>query len=194
MEEELVRATLREMKERSLKFTMDDLARKLHVSKSSIYKVVKSKEDLVRLVMHWAMERFSQKSKEFLYGEGPVNRRLMAFCGLFFETFWYLPEGVNEDLMTHYRDIWQEWDTYRRGRLDDMIILLDEGVRKGEYRKVNLPVVRQCVFSAAEGLTDPLFLKENNMTGRDALEALEDIMLNGLKAKESPMDTGEDRK
>lgn len=184
MEEELVRTTLLEMKERSLKFTMDDLARKLHVSKTSIYKVVKSKEELVRLVMHWEMERFSQKTKELLYGKGSVNKRLMAFCGLFFETFWYLPEGVNEDLKSHYRDIWEEWNVYRRGRLDDMMLLLEEGVRKGEYRNVNLPVVRHCVFCAAEGLTDPEFLKENNITGRDALEALEDIMLNGLKAKD----------
>ena len=51
MKDRLVQATLEEMKSRSLKFTMDDLARKLHVSKSSIYKMVESKEDLVRLVI-----------------------------------------------------------------------------------------------------------------------------------------------
>lgn len=184
MKERLVQATLEEMRTRSLKFTMDDLARKLHASKSSIYKVVDSKEDLIRLVMYWAMEKFDRKSAELLHGEGPVNRRLMAYCGLFFHTFWYLPDAVNEDLEARYEDIWKEWDQYREARFDDMMALLKEGVDKGEYRKVNLPVVRQCVFSAARGLTNPDFLREMNMTGRDVLEILEDIMLKGLQKRD----------
>ena len=184
MKDRLVQATLEEMKSRSLKFTMDDLARKLHVSKSSIYKMVESKEDLVRLVMHWAMERFDRKAETLLHGEGPVNRRLMAFCGLFFDTFWYLPDAVNEDLESRYEDIWKEWESYRESKFDDMVALLKEGVDKGEYRKVNLPVVRQCVFYAAQGLTDPAFLREMNMTGKDVLEILEDIMLKGLEKQE----------
>lgn len=184
MKDRLVQATLEEMESRSLKFTMDDLARKLHASKSSIYKIVDSKEDLIRLVMHWAMDKFDRKAAELLSGEGPVNRRLMAYCGLFFHTFWYLPDAVNEDLKARYEDIWQEWDRYREARFDDMISLLKEGVEKGEYRKVNLPVVRQCVFSAAQGLTNPDFLREMNMTGRDVLEILEDIMLKGLQKRD----------
>lgn len=183
MKERLVQATLEEMRTRSLKFTMDDLARKLHASKSSIYKVVDSKEDLIRLVMYWAMEKFDRKSAELLHGEGPVNSRLMSYCGLFFHTFWYLPDTVNEDLEARYEDIWKEWDRYREARFDDMMALLKEGVDKGEYRKVNLPVVRQCVFYAAQGLTDPDFLRKMNMTGRDVLELLEDIMLKGLEKR-----------
>lgn len=186
MKDRLVKATLEEMKSRSLKFTMDDLAKKLHASKSSIYKVVRSKEDLVRLVMHWAMERFDSRAASLIHGEGAVNSRLMAFCGLFFETFWYLPDAVNEDLQNRYEDIWQEWNQYRESKFDDMMALLKEGVDRGEYRKVNLPVVRQCVFYAAQGLTDPEFLKEMNMTGKDVLELLEDIMLKGLEARKEP--------
>lgn len=184
MKDRLVQATLEEMESRSLKFTMDDLARKLHASKSSIYKIVDSKEDLIRLVMHWAMDKFDRKAAELLSGQGPVNRRLMAYCGLYFHTFWYLPDAVNEDLEARYEEIWKEWDQYREARFDDMMALLKEGVEKGEYRKVNLPVVRQCVFSAARGLTDPDFLRKTNMTGRDVLEILEDIMLKGLEKRD----------
>ena len=82
-------------------------------------------------------------------------------------------------------------DRYREARFDDMMALLKEGVEKGEYRNVNLPVVRQCVFYAAQGLTDPAFLKEMNMTGQDVLELLEDIMLKGLEAHKQD---GEDKK
>lgn len=113
-----------------------------------------------------------------------MNRRLMAFCGLFFDTFWYLPDAVNEDLESRYEDIWKEWESYRESKFDDMVALLKEGVDKGEYRKVNLPVVRQCVFYAAQGLTDPDFLREMNMTGKDVLEILEDIMLKGLEKQD----------
>lgn len=186
MKDRLVKATLEEMKSRSLKFTMDDLAKKLHASKSSIYKIVDSKKDLVHLVMHWAMERFDSRAESLVHGKGSVNSRLMAFCGLFFETFWYLPDAVNEDLQNRYEDIWQEWNQYRESKFDDMMALLKEGVDRGEYRKVNLPVVRQCVFYAAQGLTDPEFLKEMNMTGKDVLKLLEDIMLKGLEARKEP--------
>ncbi|WP_296954459.1 TetR/AcrR family transcriptional regulator [uncultured Dialister sp.] len=184
MKERLIKATLEEMKTRSLKFTMDDLARKLHASKSSIYKVVDSKEDLIRLVVHWAMDIFERKEEILIHGKGPVNSRLIEFCGLFFKTFWYMPKPVYEDLQNKYEDIWKEWDDYRESKFDDIMRFLEEGVKTGEYRPVNLKIVRQCVFHAAWGMTDPKFLAEMNMTGSDMLEALEDIILNGLKAGE----------
>ena len=184
MKERLIKATLEEMKTRSLKFTMDDLARKLHASKSSIYKVVDSKEDLIRLVVHWAMDICERKEEILIHGKGPVNSRLIEFCGLFFKTFWYMPKPVYEDLQNKYEDIWKEWDDYRESKFDDIMRFLEEGVKTGEYRPVNLKIVRQCVFHAAWGMTDPKFLAEMNMTGSDMLEALEDIILNGLKAGE----------
>ena len=148
----------------------------------------------------FVMEQFDRKAEVLLHGEGPVNRRVMSFCGLFFDTFWYLPDAVNEDLESRYEDIWKEWESYRESKFDDMVALLKEGVDKGEYRKVNLPVVRQCVFYAAQGLTDPAFLREMNMTGKDVLEILEDIMLKGLEKQEhgqspeAPMKEGEKSK
>lgn len=183
MEEKLVRATLELMMARSLKFTMDDLAKKLHVSKSTIYDIVDSKEDLIRLVMHKAIDKFNREKEPILHGEGPVTTRLMQLCGLYFHTVWYLPDVVMEDLQYRYDEISAEWEAFKEAGFDDMVSLLQEGVDKGEYRKVNVMAVRQIIFCAAKGLTDPEFLRKSGMTSRALMDVLEDVMLKGLEKR-----------
>lgn len=184
MEEKLIRATIELMMARSLKFTMDDLARKLHVSKSTIYDMVDSKEDLIRLVMHWGMDKFEREKEPFLHGEGPVTTRLLQLCELYFHTVWYLPDVVMEDLEYRYEDIYEEWQQFKEDKFEDMVALLQEGVDKGEYRKVNVMVVRQIIFSAAKGLTNPDFLKKSGMTSRALMDILEDVALKGLEKRD----------
>ena len=59
--------------------------------------------------------------------------------------------------------------------------LLKEGVTQGSFREVNLNVLRMILITSTKNLTDPVFLKEQNMTGSDVMRVLEEIILKGIE-------------
>ncbi|MBR6889197.1 MAG: TetR family transcriptional regulator [Selenomonadaceae bacterium] len=48
MKNKIIAAALKEMEIHSLRFTMEDLTRRLHIGRNSLYKVVSSKDALIK--------------------------------------------------------------------------------------------------------------------------------------------------
>lgn len=179
--ERLLKAAYEEMKLHSLKFTMDDIAKRLRASKSSVYKVVSSKGDLISLLMEERKRWFDEEKEALFSEESSVKSRLMHFCSMIFKTFWDFPDGFYADFEMKYPKLCADWYNYREEKLDDIMVLLREGVEKGEFRDVNLLVVRQTILWATRGLTDRKFLEESNLTAQDAMVMLEDVLRKGLE-------------
>ena len=59
--EELIRAAIEEIKIHSLRFTMEDLTRMLKVSKTSLYKFVALKDELVSAVVDEMISAFNRE-------------------------------------------------------------------------------------------------------------------------------------
>lgn len=181
MSSRLLTVTEEEIRLHSVKFTMDDIARKLRMSKSTLYQQASSKAVLVKMVCEDIKERFEEEKGKLLSSSLPVKEKLLQYCQLFVDRFWSWPDGVYQDIEIHYADIWEDWITFKLREFDTMMELLEEGVRQGEFRPVNLKVLRLVLITATRQLNDPVFLKEQNMTGSDVMHALEDIMLKGIE-------------
>ena len=50
MNEKVILAAIEEMKIHALRFTMEDLTKRLHMSKTSLYKIVNTKENLIAVL------------------------------------------------------------------------------------------------------------------------------------------------
>lgn len=61
--------------------------------------------------------------------------------------------------------------------------ILQEGIQKHEFRKVNLDVMHQCLLVTSEALSEYNFLKKSNLTYSEALKNLGDIIFFGLENK-----------
>ncbi|MBQ6131972.1 MAG: TetR family transcriptional regulator, partial [Selenomonadaceae bacterium] len=53
MKNKIIAAALKEMEIHSLRFTMEDLTRRLHIGRNSLYKVVSSKDALIKSVIDY---------------------------------------------------------------------------------------------------------------------------------------------
>ena len=187
MDEQLRLIAKEEMRLHSVKFTMDDIARKMHISKSTLYQKASSKEDLIRRVQLADMEVFDARKEEIWKREEPVGKKFLDYCRLFVESFWDMPDGFYHDIEIHYGALWEEWIACKLERFDWMISMLEEGVKTGELRAVNLPVLRMVLITATKSINESEFLESQNMTGADVMNALEDIILNGVwMRKEMP--------
>lgn len=181
MTSRLLSVTEEEIRLHSVKFTMDDIARKLRMSKSTLYQQASSKAVLVKMVCEGIKERFLEEKRKLLSSAIPIKEKLLRYCQLFVDIFWSWPDGVYQDLEIHYAEIWEDWVAFKLQEFDTMMELLEEGVKQGEFRPVNLNVLRMILITATRTLNDPDFLKEQNMTGSDVMHALEEIVLEGIE-------------
>ena len=66
---------------------MDDLTRRLHMSKAFLYKQIESKENLVAKILDYLMAKFEQEERLILESELPLPEKLIYFVRAYAKTF-----------------------------------------------------------------------------------------------------------
>ena len=81
LEIKIVNATIDIFREKGVKFTMDDLANRLGVSKRTLYENIDSKETLLNLLVDEVFDSVTEKGKEvicksFKFGANNIEKQL----------------------------------------------------------------------------------------------------------------------
>ena len=181
MEEKIILAALAEMKLHSFRFTMGDLARRMHVSKSTIYKVVSSKEELVHKVIDYLMAVFEQE-KSRSQDTSSLEAKLRDFIRAYTHAFRYFEHGIYSDLQMNYPQEWERWEKFRQERVAIFVKLLEDGIAQGVFRPVNVAVMQRSLLVLSDSFADNDFLNENNMTYSQAIESISDWLFKGILA------------
>ena len=79
MKDKIIAAALTEMEIHSLRFTMEDLTRQLHIGRNSLYKIVSSKDALIKSVIEYKTTHFAECFEKlfhsYLLPSKPVYRK-----------------------------------------------------------------------------------------------------------------------
>lgn len=183
MREIIIAAAVEEIKVRGLRFTMQDLAARLKVSKRSLYENFTSKEELIGALLEAVladMERQEQKICDAGAAPSEKLRQLLTVHPYDAEMF---NKNIYEDLKRMFPRQWQLIETARLHRQQRLELLLAEGVACGELRPVNIGVVSQLLKDAFTSFTSYSFLDKNGLTYKGAMCELLDILLQGIARK-----------
>jgi AcrR family transcriptional regulator len=183
MEEKVILAALEEIQIHALRFRMADVTGRLHMSKTSLYKIVDSKDSLIREIMTYLMVNFDKEEQKIRAMRGPVRDKVTAFIRLYTEAFKKFDKSIYADLRRDYETEWNRWAGFREKKISVFMEILQEGIDKGEFRTVNLDVMRQCLMVTSAALSEFDFLKNSNLTYSMALESLGDILFVGIERK-----------
>lgn len=182
MRDKIVMAAAEEMIARGLKFTMGDLAGKLHVSKSSLYEYFPSKDAIVNGVLEMALDDM-RRLDDAIYDDPKLS--LAEKLRSLFEVVPTVFGPINnrrlfDDLRLHHPDGEQMIAAFKEEQFRRQSALIAEGVANQSVRRVNMQVLQQLMVSATNELFTYRFLADSNMTIADALAALADIIVFGL--------------
>lgn len=183
MEQKVIDAALEEMRIHAMKFTMEDLTRRLHISKTSLYKIVPSKDALIRSIVDCKVGEFRKHKAEILGGDETADEKLLRLMHLYTDAFGIMGSHIASDLQSFYPGIWEEWQSFQRETIRTVMDLIRDGIAAGVYRPVNLPVNEACLTAAVAAVSAPEFLRRNDIPYRDAVEAVGDLFLYGLKKR-----------
>ncbi|MBU2700773.1 AcrR family transcriptional regulator [Sporomusaceae bacterium BoRhaA] len=179
MRNRILMAAADEIKTRGVKFTMSDLARRLSLSKTSLYEHFASKNALVHDILSIAIQDVQEQEQQ-IYNNSDLSvaEKVRALLRVSQHVFGPIHNhSIFDDLRHYYPEEWQLVSDFQQERLDHLMSLIVQGIENSSLRPVNVPVLRQVVNSAMNDLFNYRFLEESNMTHADALSAMADIIM-----------------
>lgn len=192
MEEKVILAGFDEIKRRGLKFTMDDITRRLHISKTSLYKMVPSKNALIAGIIQYKIDESSREEQKILSQNGDAGKKLKDLVRSCVHLFGFMGT-IHDDLKYNYVKEWNVWETFRREKIALVASLIQEGAREGVFRPVDPALVQEALLAAVAAVSDSRFLRDNNISYEEAIDGIMDVVLHGIEIRESSVDGGTER-
>ena len=174
----------RQFDKKGIKFTMDDLAHALGMSKKTIYTVFEDK----RSIMTQTIDRFFDDAlieEEMILNDESLTipEQLKAIIGRVPERYTQNDLSQLYVLKEKYPSVYRHWQRCRENYWEGVCILLKRGIEQGEIRPVKLPVLKTMFQSTIEQFFQDDVLVKNNIPYRDALAEVASILVDGIRAR-----------
>ena len=171
-----------EMAVHGIKFTIYDLAKKLAVSKRTIYTYFSSKEEIIGAIIDNFLDEIRQQSKAIINDDSlaivekikrfqmiyPLKRFDPVMSRILDDTMHYLPKEQKK--IDHFRD--EEWSLVEE--------LINKGVEAKYIKPVNTAIIKMLYNGILDQLSNLKYLSQNNLTPKETASVMIDILLNGL--------------
>lgn len=178
----ILMAAFEEMNVRGVKFTMSDLAKRLNVSKTSLYEHFSSKSELVQNILITVIQDI-QEQEEAIYNNSELTfaEKIPTLLKVAPTVFGPINNyRLQDDLQLYYPKEFRIVEKFKEERQERFLFLIVQGIENNAIRPINTKVLRQLIVSTTNDLFSYHFLSASNMTAPDALAAMSDIIVNGL--------------
>ena len=109
MREKLITATIELINKHGLKFTMDELAALVHVSKRSLYEEFASKTELIGAVCQYIIGNLEKQEEKLLANEDlPLQQKVVLLLTVRPGEVENFDKDVYEDIRISYPEFWRE--------------------------------------------------------------------------------------
>ena len=174
----------RQFDKKGIKFTMDDLARALGMSKKTIYTVFEDK----RSIMTDTIDRFFDEA--LIEEEKILNDDRLSIIEQLKAIIGNVPERYTQNDLTQlyvlkdkYPSVYRHWQHCRENYWEGIGMLINRGIEQGEIRPVSLPILRTMFQSTIEQFFQDDVLVKNHISYRKALYEVASILVDGIRAK-----------
>lgn len=184
LKQTILEGTIKAFNEKGLKFTMDDIAYLLGISKKTIYTAFKSKDELLLAMVEYVFD--SIKTSERAIVENPdltTLEKIRAILGV-------LPDGYKEIdlkqmylLKDKYPNIYNQVEIRLETGWEATIALLEQGMKEGVIRPIKIPILKMMMESALEQFFQRDILVRNKISYADALAEVVEILMDGIMAR-----------
>lgn len=163
------------------RFTLDDLAAELHCSKSTLYALAPSKEQLAAAVVRHFFKRATALIEDRIRDVSDVRERI----GAYLEAAADAMRPASRRFLDDIADFEPARETYvanARSAVERIRGFIREGVEQGIFRDVHAAFVAEMVHLAIDGIQDGEVLEHTGLSSSEAFAELATFVLGGLTA------------
>lgn len=169
-------ATLEEIKYNSLNFTMDDVARRVKMSKTSLYKYVPSKRELIDELVIGMIERFNKLEQL----RAPHQDRILYIATLYISMVSVFNTKTLHDLRRFYTPQWNRWHQFQEEKLEETLTAFQEGVKAGTYAPIHPELLRHILQTLLFDIENVHWLKRSGLTYQEAIIHIKNLLFYGI--------------
>lgn len=181
LRETILEGTLQVFNEKGLKFTMDDIAALLKISKKTIYTVFKDKNAMFLAMVDYLFDGVKRSEQEIVENEElDTVEKVRMILGV-------LPDAYKEVdfrqlylMKDKYPQIYKQIEHRLETGWEHTIALLEKGMEEGCIRPVQIPILKMMLEASLEQFFQRDILIRSNISYKDALDEVVDILINGI--------------
>lgn len=182
--EKILNAAIDEFEKKGLKFTMDDIAKNLSISKKTLYQIYDTKEAMLLALADYCFADI-KKSERLI-----VEDRNMDVLEKIEKILVVLPERYQNIglqnlylLKEKYPKIYSRVATYLSTDWDATIALLEQAKAEGKIRNISIPILQTMVESTIQSFMANDILVENNISYDEAMQEMIRVLIDGIKVR-----------
>jgi AcrR family transcriptional regulator len=184
MKERILDAAIKVFNEKGLKFTMDDIARELSISKKTIYTVFRDKETLFFEMVDYCFDKIKESENAIVSDPtlGTVEK-IRQILGV-------LPEGYRDidfrqlySLKTKYPKIYNKVEERLETGWENTFFLINRGIEEGSVRPIQIPILKTMFEATLEQFFQRDILISNQISYQEALNQVVEILIDGIMVK-----------
>ncbi len=181
LKEAILEGTIQAFNEKGLKFTMDDVAKVLGMSKKTIYKVFRDKESMFYAMVDYMFDSIKESEQAILEDENMTTiEKVRKILGVMPEGYKDVDFGQLYSLKDKYPAIYKQVEIRLETGWETTIALIEQGIQEGVIREVNIPIVKMMLEASLEQFFQRDILIQNHISYMEALDEVVGIIVDGI--------------
>lgn len=181
IKERIMNAAIEEFNKKGLKFTMDDVAANLSMSKKTLYKVFEDKEALFFSMVDYCFDAIKESEQEILRdGQMDIVEKIRRIIIVLPNRYGNIDLRRLYSLKEKFPAIYSKLEGRLESDWDATIMLLEQGIRVGRIKPISIPVLKTMVEGTIEHFLSRDILLKQDITYPEALEYMMDIIMEGI--------------
>jgi len=160
--------------------TIGDLANRLRCSRSTLYAIAPTKEELFLLVQDRLMRRTGAEGEARARDGKTPGDRLSGYLEGTVAYFAEVRTAFMDDVMS-YGPARSLYDAHQRAFVQRLRGLIEEGIATGDFSGVDPLLAATALDAVMSRMRDPGFLRENGLTASQAFEQVLRLIRHGLE-------------
>ena len=184
--EKILQATIQAFNQKGLKFTMDDIASILAMSKKTIYTIFKDKNTLFMEMVDYLFDTIKESESEIIEDNTlSTIEKIRRILGVMPESYKDIDLRQLYMLKDKFPEIYRHVEERLENGWETTIKLLEQGIEEGVIRPVNLLMFKMMMEASIEQFFQRDILIRAGMTYTQGLDEIVGILLDGVAVKES---------
>lgn len=161
--------------------TMDELAERAGVSKRTLYRYFRSKEEVIEATLDQFMNEMATEADRLLAGNEQPREMVKKLMSMLVTRGQFLtgPSALS-DLGKQYPHLWRKLEEFRAERIRGTFGELGRRNNSGTIGEQDSRIAVAVVMASIQAVLNPQFILENNLKFEDAIEQLSEILLRAM--------------
>lgn|GEM_PF-398551 len=186
MRNRIICQAMKEMNEYGIKFTMNDLARHLGISKRTLYENFASKEELIGFILKMVLAEIKAEREAIVNNDQlSIQEKFRQILTIRSSICAESTDRAAIDIKKYMPELWKKAERDMEEMWQIMENLICEGEKIGCFRKVFFPALRVMFKGAFHEFANHSYLLQHKITIHEMLDRMTDILLFGVVSQEN---------